>query len=84
MRPLRPAARSSGIQTPWPTDDPGLSREQRRELQTLLNKKGYDVGDPDGVIVTKTKEAIADFEGKAGLKRDGRAGLKVLNALKAQ
>jgi lytic murein transglycosylase len=73
-----------GIQTPWPTDDPGLSREQRRELQTLLNQKGYDVGDPDGVIGTKTKEAIADFEGKAGLKRDGRAGLKVLNALRGR
>jgi len=36
------------------------------------------------VIGTKTKEAIADFEGKAGLKRDGRAGLKVLNALRGR
>ncbi len=73
-----------GIQTPWPTDDPGLSREQRRELQALLNQRGYQVGDPDGVIGTKTKEAIADFEGKTGLKPDGRAGLKVLNALRAR
>ena len=30
----------------------------------------------------QTKEAIADFEGKIGMKRDGRAGLKVLNALR--
>ncbi len=45
-----------------PTDDPGLSREGRRELQTLLAKRGYDVGAPDGAIGTKTKEAIADFE----------------------
>jgi peptidoglycan hydrolase-like protein with peptidoglycan-binding domain len=71
-----------GIQTPWPTDDPGLSREQRRELQALLNRRGYNVGEPDGVIGTQTKEAIADFEGKIGMKRDGRAGLKVLNALR--
>jgi hypothetical protein len=34
------------------------------------------------VIGTQTKEAIADFEGKIGMKRDGRAGLKVLNALR--
>ena len=27
-----------GIVTPWPTDDPGLSRAERRELQTLLTK----------------------------------------------
>ncbi len=73
-----------GIQTPWPTDDPGLSREQRRELQALLNQRGYQVGDPDGVIGTKTKEAIADYEGKTGLKPDGRAGLKVLNALRGR
>jgi len=73
-----------GIQTPWPTDDPGLSREDRRELQRLLISHGYDVGDPDGVIGTKSKEAIADFEGRAGMKRDGRAGLKVLNALRGR
>ena len=73
-----------GIQTPWPTDDPGLSRAERRELQALLTRRGYDVGDPDGVIGTKTKEAIADFQGRVGLPRNGRASLKVLQALKAQ
>jgi lytic murein transglycosylase len=71
-----------GIVTPWPTDDPGLSRAERRELQTLLNKHGYDVGEPDGAVGTKTKAAIADFEGKNGLKVDGRAGVKVLEALR--
>ena len=39
-----------GVQTAWPTDDPGLSRAERRELQALLNQRGYEVGDPDGVI----------------------------------
>ena len=71
-----------GIQTPWPTDDPGLSREGRRELQALLAKRGYDVGAPDGAIGTKTKEAIADFEQKNGLPVNGRASQKVLEALR--
>jgi lytic murein transglycosylase len=71
-----------GIVTPWPTDDPGLSRAGRRELQTLLSKHGYDVGEPDGAIGTKTKEAIADFEGKNGLPVNGRASQKVLEALR--
>jgi lytic murein transglycosylase len=71
-----------GIVTPWPTDDPGLSRVERRELQTLLAKHGYDVGEPDGAIGTKTKEAIADFEGKNGLPVTGRASQKVLEALR--
>ena len=71
-----------GIVAPWPTDDPGLSRAERREVQTLLNKRGYDIGEPDGAIGAKTKAAIADFEGKNGLKVDGRASLKVLEALR--
>ena len=71
-----------GIQTPWPTDDPGLSRAERRELQALLNRQGYDVGDADGVIGAKSKEAIADYQGRVGLQRNGRASLKVLNALR--
>jgi lytic murein transglycosylase len=74
----------AGIQTPWPTDDPGLSRAERRELQTLLNQRGYDLGEPDGVIGTKSKEAIADFQSRAGLARNGRPGLKVLNALRGR
>ena len=71
-----------GIVTPWPTDDPGLSRAERKELQSLLTKAGYDVGAPDGAIGAKTKAAIADFEGKHGLKVDGRASAKVLEALR--
>ena len=74
-----------GIQTPWPTDDPGLSRAERKELQTLLAGKGYDIGESaDGVIGTKSKEAIADFQSRVGLPRNGRASLKVLNALRGR
>ncbi len=75
-------AGGQGIVAPWPTDDPGLSRAQRRELQTLLARRGYDVGQPDGAIGNKTKEAIADFEGKVGLPVNGRASAKVLQALR--
>jgi lytic murein transglycosylase len=71
-----------GVVTPWPTDDPGLSRAERRELQALLAKHGYDVGAPDGAIGAKTKSAIADFQGKNGLTVDGRASVKVLEALR--
>ena len=34
-----------GIVTPWPTDDLLLSRDGRKELQALLQRRGYDVGD---------------------------------------
>ncbi|HLH49169.1 MAG TPA: lytic murein transglycosylase [Roseiarcus sp.] len=68
--------------TPWPTDDPGLSRAERRELQRLLTQRGYDVGEPDGAIGNKTREAIADFQRKIGRSPDGRPSAKVLAALR--
>jgi lytic murein transglycosylase len=35
---------------PWPTDDLGLSRGERRELQWLLAQHGHDIGPPDGIL----------------------------------
>jgi len=71
-----------GIVAPWPTDDPGLSRAERRELQALLAKRGYDVGAPDGAVGAKTRSAIADFQQRAGLAVNGRASEKVLGRLR--
>ncbi len=71
-----------GIQAPWPTDDPPLTREQRRELQRRLTAQGYDVGEPDGKIGSKTREAIKSVEQQLGMRPTGRAGGKVLNALR--
>ena len=53
-----------GIVTPWPTDDPGLSRAERRELQTLLAKHGYDVGAPDGAIGAQDQIGDRGFRGQ--------------------
>ncbi|TDR90413.1 lytic murein transglycosylase [Enterovirga rhinocerotis] len=71
-----------GIQGQWPTDDPGLTRVERRELMVLLARRGYDVGEPDGRIGPKTRDAIKDVERRLGMKPTGRAGGKVLNALR--
>ena len=56
--------------TPWPTDDRGLSRAERRELQALLLKRGYDIGDARrrDRQHAKTKLAIADVQVKLGLE----------------
>ncbi|HEY8008137.1 MAG TPA: lytic murein transglycosylase [Methylocella sp.] len=74
-----------GLVTAWPTNDSGLSRADRREMQTLLMRRGYDLdGKADGVIGTKTKEAITDFQAKSGLHQDGRACVSVLTALRGR
>jgi lytic murein transglycosylase len=72
-----------GLQTPWPTDDPGLSRAERREVQARLEQRGYDVGGKhDGVMGTKTREAVKAYKIGIGLKPDSRAGQKVLQMLR--
>ncbi|HVL74346.1 MAG TPA: lytic murein transglycosylase [Beijerinckiaceae bacterium] len=73
-----------GIQTPWPTDDPPLSRAERRELQRLLAARGHDVGEPDGRIGPKTRAAIQEIEKQIGMAPTGRPGGKVLQALRGR
>jgi lytic murein transglycosylase len=70
------------LKTAWPTDDPGLSRAERRDVQRLLAGRGYDIGEPDGIVGQRTREAIKSFQASSGLPVDGHAGAKVLNALK--
>lgn len=71
-----------GIRTPWPTDDRGLSRAERKILQERLIARGYDVGKPDGAIGALTRAAIRDVEARLGLPQTGRAGGKVFDALR--
>lgn len=77
---LRGAGRFS---TPWPTDDAGTSRAERREVQQRLVARGYDIGEIDGMIGTKSRLAISEFQTSIGMKSDGRAGQRVLQALRA-
>ena len=71
-----------GVQGDWPTDDRGLSRAERKELQERLIRRGYDVGKPDGAIGALTRAAIKDVEAKLGMAQTGRPGGKVFDALK--
>ncbi len=74
-----------GLVAAWPTNDPGLSRADRREMQTLLMRRGYDLdGKADGVVGTKTKQAISDFQSRSGLSPNGRASASVLAALRGR
>lgn len=69
------------LRTPWPTDDPGLSRAERLHLQQLLLANGYDIGEADGKIGPVTRAAIAEAERSLGMPPTGRAGQKIYHAL---
>ncbi|QJR12933.1 Tn3 family transposase TnXax1 [Usitatibacter rugosus] len=68
----------------WPTDDPGLSRSERFELQERLALRGYDVGEADGLIGPRTIDAVKAFQVSEGVAPDGYAGQRVLKALRKQ
>lgn len=70
---------------PWPTDDPGLGRGERKQLQQLLLARGHAIGEADGMIGTLTRRAIVAEQQRLGLQpQDGRAGKKILDALRAE
>ena len=71
-----------GLRTPWPTDDPGLSRAQRRELQSLLAARGHDIGAIDGAIGARTRSAVSAEQQRLGMSVDGRPGQTLLRALR--
>lgn len=72
-----------GVQQAWPTDDPPTSREERRELQRLLMARGHDIGEPTGAVGPLTRAAISAEERRLGMAQTGRAGGKILQALRA-
>lgn len=66
----------------WPTDDPGLSRADRRALQTLLAARGHAIGEIDGMLGSASRSAIQAEQKRLNLATDGRAGQKLLQALR--
>lgn len=72
-----------GIVAAWPTDDPGLSRAQIKELQQQLYGRGYDIGEADGIPGGKTRDAVRAEQERRNLPQDGRVGKRILDALKA-
>ena len=68
--------------TAWPAGDFALTKAQRAELQTLLNRAGYDVGSPDGVVGPKTRAAVLAWQKQMGVPADGHVSGRLLQALK--
>lgn len=70
-----------GFAVAWPTADPGLSRAERLAVQKLLIGRGHDIGEADGKIGARTREAIKAEQRRLGMEPDGRAGRKLYRAL---
>jgi lytic murein transglycosylase len=65
------------------TNVPKITFEEQREVQQLLEKRGYDVGRVDGVLGLKTRVAIRDVQVKLGIPADGWPTAELLARLRA-
>ncbi len=66
----------------FPPDEYGFSRQDRMALQNGLARRGYAIGDVDGVFGPKTKCAIQAFQSKRGLAVTGEPSQKLLRRLR--
>jgi lytic murein transglycosylase len=69
------------FQGAWPTDDPILSRTERKEMQEKLIERGFLAGEADGIVGSRTVAALKAFQASAGLPSDGYASARALKAL---
>jgi lytic murein transglycosylase len=65
-------------QTPWPRDLRALTRSEIQTLQTALNRRGFDSGQPDGQMGPATRQALRQFQRSQGLPADGYPTAEVL------
>jgi lytic murein transglycosylase len=61
---------------------PKISIEETKELQQLLERRGYDVGRIDGVLGLKSRVAIRDMQIKFGMPADGWPTAELLARLR--
>jgi membrane-bound lytic murein transglycosylase B len=68
----------------WPRHERVLSRSERYELQQLLARQGFDIGEPDGRLGPKSRNALRAFQAAAGIVPDGFASATILERLRAR
>src|SRR5690348_8004208 len=67
---------------PWPRGERVLSLDERYEMQQLLARRGFDAGEPDGLLGPRTRLAIRNYQASIGAVPDGFASSGLLDRLR--
>lgn len=78
-----PASGENAATTPSDSGQTLTRRDQIRELQQLLVDRGYDPGEPDGLIGARTRDAILQWQEDQGLPGTGQVTMQVLEGLRS-
>jgi lytic murein transglycosylase len=62
---------------------PKISFEETRELQQILQRRGYDVGRIDGVLGLKSRTAVREIQVKVGLPADSWPTTELMQRLRS-
>ena len=71
------------LATARPANDQPLHRNDIFEIQMLLNRLGFDAGEPDGIVGSMTRKALSGFQAQIGEPPDGYPTHETLIALRA-
>jgi lytic murein transglycosylase len=66
----------------WPRDERVLTLDERIEMQQLLARRGFEIGQPDGLLGPQTRVAVRNFQASIGQIPDGFASSGVLDRLR--
>ena len=66
----------------WPRGPGALKLAEKLDVQELLNRAGYDVGEPDGIIGPKTLDAVNAIQASWGQQSNSKADQAFLKELR--
>jgi peptidoglycan lytic transglycosylase B len=72
---------ATSVVASWPRDLAPLSRDERLALQSSLTKLGFDVGNVDGLIGSKSRAAMRAWQKEHDLPADGYATEELLTRI---
>ena len=70
-----------GLNISWGVNETGYSELMAQAMKELLIEKGFDAGEPDGLLGPTTRSALREFQIGAGLVGDGFPDRKTLTQL---
>jgi hypothetical protein len=58
-----------------------LGRDEIRQVQIMLNQKGFNIGEPDGILGERTRSALIQFQRQQGFQASGQIDQQTMGAL---